>query len=151
MSSRDEIMTMINQYCFTLDTGNKRAMAELFEHGEWNVEGAPACRGTEEVLTALGHVRMYPDGTPRTKHVTTNVELSIDEEAGTATAQSYCAVFQQTDEFPLQANFVGHYFDDFERVEGTWRWKKRLIRNPLLGDFSANMTDAGDVVPGASD
>lgn len=149
MSARDEIMTLINRYCFTLDTGDQRGMAEMFEHGEWTVEGAEPCRGTEEVMAALAHVKMYPDGTPRTKHLNANVELDIDEEAGTATGQCYIAVFQQTDEYPLQANFVGHYFDEFERVDGTWRWKRRLIRNPLIGDLSANMEDADEVVPGA--
>ena len=30
--------------------------------------------------------RLYEDGTPKTKHFTTNVRLEIDEDAGTAPA-----------------------------------------------------------------
>jgi hypothetical protein len=32
---------------------------------------------------------VYDDGTPRTKHVTTDVAIDVDEEAGTAVSRSY--------------------------------------------------------------
>ena len=49
--------------------------------------------GKQAFLEALSNVIIYPDGTPRTKHVTANVDLAIDEEAGKAHAQSYVTVF----------------------------------------------------------
>ena len=33
-------------------------------------------------------VIIYEDGTPRTKHVTTNLAIEVDEEAGTAVSRS---------------------------------------------------------------
>jgi 3-phenylpropionate/cinnamic acid dioxygenase small subunit len=104
--------------------------------------------GKEDMLNnVVANVRLYEDGTPKTKHVVSNVELNIEEVSGTATAQSYVTLFQQTDTFALQAIFCGHYFDEFERVSGDWRFKKRVIRHVLVGDLSAHLISQGDVVP----
>ncbi len=149
MTSKDEILHLINRYGFTLDTGDLDGFASLFEHGEWTVEGSPPNHGKTAVRNAVSTVRIYPDGTPRTKHVTSNVDLVIDEKAGTATGQCYVTLFQQTDELPLQAIFSGHYFDDFERVGGTWRFRKRLIRHMLVGDLSKHLGKPASVVPGS--
>jgi len=148
MAARDEILHLMNLYAFSIDTGDLDGFAGLFEHGEWTVEGAPPNVGREQVREAISTVRIYPDGTPRTKHVTSNVDLVIDEQAGTATGQCYVTLFQQTDELPLQAIFAGHYFDDFERVNGGWRFRKRLIRHALVGNLNAHLGSPASVVPG---
>ena len=46
----------------------------------------------EKIFRAM--VRVYEDGTPRTKHVTTNIRIDVDDDAGTAEAHSYVTVFQ---------------------------------------------------------
>jgi len=149
MTSREEILHLMNAYGFTIDTGDLDGFARLFEHSEWGVEGTELFVGKQQVLEALSNVRIYEDGTPRTKHVTTNVDLMIDEESGTAKSQCYVTVFQQTDDFPLRAIFSGHYFDEFERGDGTWRFKKRHIRYNLVGDLSAHLKTPTDIVPNA--
>jgi 3-phenylpropionate/cinnamic acid dioxygenase small subunit len=80
-------------------------------------------------------VKLHADGTPRTKHVTTNVIVEIDEAAGTATARSYFTVFQQTAAVPLQAIVAGRYHDRFARAAGGWRFTERLIYMDLVGDL----------------
>jgi SnoaL-like domain len=147
MSSREEILHLMNMYGFTIDTGDLDGFAGLFEHGEWGMEGAEMFAGKEQVLAVTKNVRVYEDGTPRTKHVTANVDLEIDEETGTAKSQCYVTVFQQTEAFPLQAIFSGHYFDDFERAEGGWRFKKRLLRYILVGDMSAHLKEPASILP----
>jgi hypothetical protein len=149
MSSREEILSLMNTYGFTIDTGDLDSFAGLFEHGEWGINGSQPFVGKKQFLDALQNVKIYEDGTPRTKHVTANVELDIDEVAGTATSQCYVTVFQQTDDFPLQAIFSGHYFDDFEKVNERWRFKKRDIRYNLVGDMSAHLKNVADIVPNA--
>ena len=47
-------------------------------------------------------VRLLDDGTPKTKHVTTNAIIEVDDDAGTATSRANYAVTQATDELPLQ-------------------------------------------------
>ena len=139
MTARNDILRLMSQYCFTIDTGDMEAWALLFEYGEWGLEGGTIFRGKAEVLKATENVRNYPDGTPRTKHTTSNIDLEIDESAEHAQSQCYVTVFQQTDEFPLQSIFSGHYFDEFAIVQGAWRFKKRIIRYPIVGDMSAHL------------
>lgn len=64
-------------------------------------------------------LRVYDDGTPRTRHVTTNIIIEIDEEAGTASSRSYFTVFQALPGFMLQAIASGRYLDYFGRQDGT--------------------------------
>ena len=139
MGAREEITHLMNRYGFTLDTGDFDGFAGLFEHGVWEMEGSPPTVGKQEMLSALSNLILYEDGTPRTKHVTANVDLEIDKEAGKAKSQCYVTVLQQTDTFPLQVIFSGHYFDDFEQVDGNWHFAKRLIRYQLVGDMGAHL------------
>ncbi len=149
MNARDEILHLMNRYGFTIDTGDLEGFASLFEHGEWTVEGAKPIIGKQDLLDMLSNVRIYEDGTPRTKHITANIDLKIDEDKGTAKSECYVAVLQQTADFPLQPIFSGHYFDDFERVDGSWRFAKRVIRHALIGDMSAHLKVPSNVVPNA--
>jgi len=148
MSSREEIMHLMNRYGFTIDTGDLDGFAGLFAHGEWGMEGADPFVGKEQFLEGLANVRIYDDGTPKTKHVTTNVDLTIDEASGTAESECYVTVFQQTDDFPLQTIFAGHYFDTFAKTGGSWHFTKRHIRYNLVGDMTAHLKSVGDIVPG---
>jgi hypothetical protein len=150
MSARDQITTLMNRYGFTIDTGDLDGFAELFGKGEWTSEGSPPNFGKQAMLdNVLSNVRIYPDGTPRTKHVTANVELVVDEAAGKAKSECYVTVFQQTDDFPLQAIFSGHYFDDFVCENGTWRFARRFIRYALVGDMRAHLTTPAAVIAAA--
>jgi len=45
---------------------------------------------------------VYDDGTPRTRHVTTNVVIEADEEAGTAVLRAYFTVLQALPGLALQ-------------------------------------------------
>jgi SnoaL-like domain len=58
---------------------------------------------------------VYDDGTPRTKHVTTNVAVEVDEEAGTAVSRSYFTALQALPDLALQPIVSGRYQDRFER------------------------------------
>lgn len=78
------------------------------------------------MLTMLQSVvKIYPDGTPRTKHVVTNPIIEVDEAAGKATCRSQYTVFQATDDIPMQVIAGGRYHDSFERVDGKWRFSYR--------------------------
>jgi 3-phenylpropionate/cinnamic acid dioxygenase small subunit len=84
----------------------------------------------------------YPDGTPRTRHVTTNLIIEADEDAGTAASRSYFTVFQQVGDFPLQAVASGRYRDRFERRDGAWRFASREVSTDLVGDVSHHVKAA---------
>jgi hypothetical protein len=68
--------------------------------------------------------------------LTTNLIVDVDEDAGTATAQSYITALQALPDFPLQPIFVGRYRDRFTRVGNGWRWIRREVIADLYGDAS---------------
>ena len=142
MKAETEILHLINQYAFALDAADFESLNRLFEHAQWIVEG-------KEVGDTLSNIRIYDNGTPRTRHVTSNVDLEINEPRDKAKGQCYVTVFQQTEDLPLQPIFSGHYFDEFERVDGVWRFSKREIRYSLVGDMTAHVKSSSDTVPEA--
>jgi hypothetical protein len=140
MNARNEIQSLLNRYSFTVDSGDLAGFADLFADGEWYVDGTPPNRGRDAVFTnVVSKVILYEDGTPRTRHVTTNVELEIDEAAGTAKGQRYVTVLQQTDTLPLQVIFAGHYFDEFVRRDGRWRFARTVVKHSLVGNMKAHL------------
>lgn len=139
------IEALVVTYAERVDLGDFAGVGDLFAHATYRAangdavsvaEGAAAVTAQFETL-----VRVYPDGTPRTKHVTTNVvvEPDPDGDADVATARSYFTVFQQTDELPLQPIIAGRYHDRFARVDGTWRFADRLIFSDLIGDLRRHL------------
>jgi uncharacterized protein (TIGR02246 family) len=139
VSDRDEIEALVFEYARRIDDGDFAGIGELFAQGSITMldgtvlaEGAEAVAGLYEATT-----RRYPDGTPHSHHVTTNVVVRVDgDEAG---AQSYFTVFQATDEVPLQPIVTGRYEDRFARVDGAWCFARRAMDLRLVGDVSRHL------------
>ena len=130
--SAEQITALVNRYCELFDTGQFDEFAAQFEHGQWHRAdpGAAAARRWID-----DNVHVY-DGLPRTKHLTTNLTVEVDEEAGAAAARSYITVLQALPDFPLQPIFAGRYLDRFTLVDGRWRWARREVIGDLYGDVS---------------
>jgi 3-phenylpropionate/cinnamic acid dioxygenase small subunit len=143
-SSEVAITNLLYRYAECVDTGDFKTMAELFAHAQMRTRldnGEIGMLDGPSVASNMSQqVVIYPDGTPRTKHVTTNAIVEVDEDAGVADARSYYTVFQQLDDFPLQAIITGHYVDRFERVDGEWRWAFRDYSFvDQIGDLSRHL------------
>jgi hypothetical protein len=78
----------------------------------------------------------YEDGTLKAKHVTTNLYIEVDEDAGTGTARAYFTVFQALPDFPLQTIAAGRYRDRFVRRDGLWSFAERQVVVEFHGDRS---------------
>lgn len=140
---KSAILWLMNEYCFRIDAGDKEGFARLFEHGSFLLRGDPGGgdTGTAAVLKMLENVILY-DGKTHTKHVMSNVQIEIDAAGDRATAQSYITVFQAVPpDFPLQAIFIGHYYDNFEKVGTSWLFTRREISPDLLGELSFHRSD----------
>ena len=48
-------------------------------------------------------------------------------------------VFQATEELPLQPIIAGRYEDQFERVDGRWRYTAKKYFVELVGDLSHHL------------
>ena len=142
MDPQTAIARLVYTYAERIDAGDFEGVADLFAAGTITVEGTDAVRaGRADVLEMYRRsTRIYEDtGTPKTKHVTTNLVIEVDDEAGTARARSYFTVLQATPKLPLQPVIAGRYHDRFERPEGTWRFAERHMICDLFGDLSHHL------------
>lgn len=137
-SSEIAIANLVYRYAECIDSGDLEAASELFRHARVYMGAELGEVGHEQVL-ALWYqsIVIYPDGTPRTKHVITNPIIEVDETAGTGTCRTYYTVMQQAGDGGLQAVICGRYHDRFERVDGNWRFSHRdYSLHDLPGDMS---------------
>lgn len=135
------VPNLIHLYAEAIDAGDFDAVADLLADAVITTNGSgdetvgrPAVLALYETWT-----RRYDDGTPRTKHVTTNLILEVDEDAGTGAARTYFTVFQATDELPLQPIITGRYRDTFVREDGAWRFATRHMITEHAGDLSHHL------------
>jgi hypothetical protein len=114
-------------------------MAELFRHADVYMGSAEPVRSDPQAVARAfrDFLRLYEDGTPRTRHMTSNLIIEPDGPQR-AKASCYVMVFQQTDELPLQPIIGGDYRDRFEKVGGVWRFIERHIGNDLYGNLAAH-------------
>ena len=135
-----QIAALVYQYAELLDAGDLDGVAALFEHATWGSgTRTERMRGSAEVRRMYDGVVLYDDGTPRTKHVITNLVIEHDEGSTSATARSYFTVLQAVDGLTLQPIIAGRYHDRFEQVDGQWRFAERIIHPDLHGDLSKHM------------
>jgi len=142
LPSHMQIQNLLGMYAERLDAGDFAGVAELFAHAVITVERLDTrAKGVGEVRTMYEEAtrRFADDGTPHTKHVTTNFIIDLDEEAGAATCRSYFTVFQETPDLPLQPIVQGRYHDRFERVDGRWRFAHRHMLTDRVGDLSQHL------------
>ena len=140
ISAHEAIRNLLGRYCELMDVGDFTGLADLLagavladEHGTEVARGADAIRGLYE------RTRLH-DGSPRTRHLTTNTVIEVDEVRGTATARSAYVVLQATDAFALQPIVAGRYADTFKRhPDGEWRFAERRFAVDLVGDLSQHL------------
>lgn len=146
MSNDDrwEILALMNEYAYTLDSGDHERHAQLFDDAEMLTIDAETgqvlarVRGVAEHLQQAADVgNVYDFKTNRTKHVTTNITIDLDDDGQNASARAYITVFQAVPpQLPLQPIFAGRYEDRFTKREGVWHFKQRKVYTDCVGDMS---------------
>ena len=140
--SYEQIRNLLGRYTECMDLGDFDGLASLFTEAVMSdFEGNEIGRGFDAIkANYVNGTQMY-DGRPGTKHVTTNVQIEVDEDAGTAWAKSAYVVFQATPKLPLQPIITGRYSDEFARdADGTWHFTVRRFAVESLGDLSQHLT-----------
>ncbi|HET6817657.1 MAG TPA: nuclear transport factor 2 family protein [Mycobacteriales bacterium] len=139
--AHEQIRNLLGRYCELMDAGRFAGLAELFAHATLADEhGNVFATGSAEVLAMWTAQTTLYDGSPRTRHVTANPVIDLDEGTGIAEVSSSYVVFQQTDALPLQPIITGRYFDVFTRHDdGTWHWTQRRYAVDHVGDLSHHL------------
>jgi len=135
------ITSLMFRYTEYIDAADFDGIAGLFADAVVTNEGVPGEIAGGDAIKQLytSTNRVHEDGTLRTRHVTANVIVDIDEYAGAATARSSFVVFQQTPTLPLQPIVTGRYRDRFARADGSWRFAQRHIVVDHVGDVREHL------------
>ena len=139
-SDAEAVRALVVAYVERLDRGDLDGVAALFD----DAVVRPARTGAElvgrdAVARLYEPVIRYDDGTPRTQHALSNLEVTVDAAAGTATSRCTFTVFQARPGGGLAPILAGRYRDRFARVAGRWRFVERVISPELFGDLTAHM------------
>jgi 3-phenylpropionate/cinnamic acid dioxygenase small subunit len=135
------ITTLLYRYAECIDAADFDGIGALFANGGISNEGYDGqITGADAVANLYRSTnRVHEDGTLRTRHLTTNVIVDIDEDAGHARTRSAFVVVQATPDLPLQPIVAGRYHDEFVRDAGGWRFAHRHILLEQLGDVQQHL------------
>jgi ketosteroid isomerase-like protein len=131
------IANLIATYAELIDAGDFPAVGALLADATFT--GSSGSVRGQDAITRMFHntVLLHEDGTPRTKHITTNSIIEVTGE--TATARSYFTVLQALPDLPLQPIASGRYHDGFALRSGEWRFISRHVFVDLVGDVSHHL------------
>ena len=136
----EAVRALVVAYAERLDAGDLDGVAALFEHAVVRTARTGTdLVGRDAVRAMYDPVIRYDDGTPRTQHVLANLEVRVDEDAGTATSRCVFTVWQATPTAGLRPVLAGRYDDAFARGGTGWHFTARVIHADLLGDLSSHM------------
>jgi hypothetical protein len=139
--AHEAIRNLLGRYCEAIDAGDLDGVADLFGGAVLrDAAGNEVGRGREGAARLFAGTRLHADGTPRTRHITANSIIDVDDDAGTATARSAYVVFQATDTLALQPIITGRYRDRFARHHGTWSFTERTFAVDLVGELGEHLT-----------
>jgi ketosteroid isomerase-like protein len=138
----EAVTKLIYTYAERIDAGDFAGVAEIFGNATLTFEGfGDAVCGREAIEQLYTRTtRRYEDGTPKTKHVMTNVIVDVADDAATASSRSYFTVLQAVPgDLALQPVIAGRYRHTYERVGGRWRVATMHIIIDLMGDLGYHM------------
>ena len=147
------VARVVYGYAERLDAGDVTGAAEILAPARWKrTPDDIGITGTDAIAEFLdSSVSRYDDGTPRTKHLVTNLVIEHDEKVPhQARARSYFVALQQLDDFPLQPIMAGRFHDWFEHVDGEWRLMERVIFADLFGDVSHHIRNDSPATTGST-
>ena len=141
----EAVTALVHAYAELLDAGDLDGVARLFDRAVWRSPEHPeGLRGAEAVRRVYDGVRLY-DGSPRTKHVISNLVVEVDERSGSASSRCSFTVLHGVDDRLPQPILSGRYHDAFARGTGDdgteWYFTERATLVDLVGDLRGHFRD----------
>ena len=127
----------MNRYAELLDGGDIDGVVELFDDADWRSESTGEVRrGREQIKAVYDRIVLY-DGTPKTRHLMTNLTIDLADGANEATGRCCYTVLQGIDAgSPIETILAGRYHDRYRRGPNGWQFAERLFIMDLVGDLS---------------
>ena len=135
------ITNLLYRYAELIDAGDYEGIGEHLQHAVITTDGSDQEIRGAEAIAGMYHAstRRYDDGTPLSKHVITNPIVEIADDGLNATCRSYYTVLQKAGDTPLRPIITGRYRDEFEKVDGEWRFSRRHMGIDQIGDLSLHL------------
>jgi ketosteroid isomerase-like protein len=141
-TAAEAITKLVYTYAERIDAGDFAGVGQLLGRATMTFEGFDDAVAGPQAIEALyaRTTRRYEDGTPRTKHVMTNLMVDVDDAGTTASSRSYFTVLQAVPGlFALQPVIAGRYRHTYERVGGRWQIATMHIIIDRVGDLGHHM------------
>jgi 3-phenylpropionate/cinnamic acid dioxygenase small subunit len=160
VSAYDQIRNLVYRYSEAVDTGHFAELDRLFARATVRMalgtnEPGPGMAGSETSALFSKGIILYEDGTPRTRHVVTNLIIDVDEASGRATARSYNTTLQQVPGRFIEIIATARYQDTFGCADGVWFFTERIIRHASVDnvrrDFIGDMSHHTRSAPAGQD
>ncbi len=138
----EAIATLLYTYAERIDAGDFAGVADLFGDATLTFEGFDAAVSGTEAIASLYErtTRRYEDGTPKTKHVITNVMVDVESGGSSATSKAYFTVLQAVPgELMLQPVIAGRYRHTYALQGSEWRFASMHIIIELMGELGHHM------------
>ncbi|MEQ8861199.1 MAG: nuclear transport factor 2 family protein [Pseudomonadales bacterium] len=147
MVARHAIEEVIFSYAEAIDSGRVEDLISLLAECDLTLPDGGMLSGGAAIAARYRDLIIFYDddgkalpqgtrgGTPRTRHVITNLRYTFSSDARSAEVSSYLTVYQNLD----GANSIvagGRYVDRFELTIGGWRMKAKEIFIEQGGDMS---------------
>lgn len=132
LEDREQIRQLMHSYGRFIDERNFQAFANLFSRNDSEyVSGNQIAKGSEAIGNMLEEIiTENPSGLKSPNfHIFFNESIQIKEDQATAFSQSAFVV--PGDSGKPEMVFFASYDDVFIREEGTWKFKKRIVRGNL--------------------
>ena len=136
------IQNLIYRYCERIDRADFIGIGELFAHAAIHVPALPEPVRGAAAVTAMytQFTRVYPEtGTPRTRHVTSNVIIEPDGAQTRRVPGPMCSCIRRPRRCRCSRSSAGATRIASPRWTGTWRFTERRMDMDLFGNLSAHL------------
>jgi SnoaL-like domain len=142
LTSQRQIERMIYEVGYALEAGDFARVGELMGDATMGADriGRKAFRGAKEIRDQYSRTNVvYPGRGRASKEIYHNVVVDIDLDANRARSVTSYTVAHQAPGEQFALIVAGRYEDEWERVEGTWRWYDRYIVVQYKNDLDRHM------------
>jgi 3-phenylpropionate/cinnamic acid dioxygenase small subunit len=123
---REMVRELYSRYAHTLDEGRNEEWVDCFTpDGVFDSPWVGRHAGRENLLAMVSASAGTELGRVKQRHLMANISLDLEEDQGTGTCNF---TYYWTREGKTELIAIGVYQDSLRKIDGRWRFARRLIR-----------------------